>query len=184
MRQSDAVRKLICYRVGSTACMGEMKMKSKSLARILFSLTTLGVSAHLFAQVAAQAIPMQRPGRSLSYAQLPLTFERNQGQADSQVKFLARGTGYSAFLTSGGIVLSLRPAGASFPVARDQAAKGKSAKVEKSILQFKLLGAVQHPQVVGEDVQPGVANYFIGKDPKKWRTNVPTYAQVRYRNVY
>jgi hypothetical protein len=31
---------------------------------------------------------------------------------------------------------------------------------------------------------PGKANYFIGKDPTHWRTNVPTYAKVHYRDVY
>ncbi|HXW16502.1 MAG TPA: SBBP repeat-containing protein, partial [Terriglobia bacterium] len=31
---------------------------------------------------------------------------------------------------------------------------------------------------------PGKANYFIGNDPSKWRTNVPTYAKVRYESVY
>ena len=31
---------------------------------------------------------------------LPLSFERNQGQTDAQVKFLARGNGYAVFLTS------------------------------------------------------------------------------------
>ena len=29
-----------------------------------------------------------------------------------------------------------------------------------------------------------VGDYFIGNDPKKWRTNVPTYAEVRYSSVY
>ena len=28
------------------------------------------------------------------------------------------------------------------------------------------------------------ANYFIGNDPDKWRTNVPTYAKVQYQDVY
>ena len=28
------------------------------------------------------------------------------------------------------------------------------------------------------------ANYFIGNDLKKWRANIPTYARVRYRDVY
>jgi hypothetical protein len=27
-------------------------------------------------------------------------------------------------------------------------------------------------------------NYFIGNDRSKWRTNIPTYQQVRYQNVY
>lgn len=31
---------------------------------------------------------------------------------------------------------------------------------------------------------PSKSNYFIGNDPKKWYTNVPTYAKVKYPEVY
>ena len=48
---------------------------------------------------------------------------------------------------------------------------------------MKLVGA-QHPAAEALDELPGKANYFIGNDPKRWRTNVPTYAKVRYRDVY
>ena len=34
-----------------------------------------------------------------TYGKLPLAFEVNQGQTDSQVKFLSRGRGYTLFLT-------------------------------------------------------------------------------------
>jgi hypothetical protein len=51
-------------------------------------------------------------------------------------------------------------------------------------LRVKLLGADSAARVVGEEELPGKANYFIGKDPKKWRTNVPTYAKVNYHDVY
>ncbi|MBV5272539.1 MAG: hypothetical protein JZU52_02480, partial [Lamprocystis purpurea] len=40
------------------------------------------------------------------YGKLPYTFEANGGQADAAVKFLARGPGYSLFLTPGEAVLS------------------------------------------------------------------------------
>ena len=47
---------------------------------------------------------------------MPLSFEANQGQTDSQVKFLSRGDGYSLFLTSHEAVFTLRPsAGAKAP---------------------------------------------------------------------
>jgi uncharacterized protein (TIGR03437 family) len=49
---------------------------------------------------------------------------------------------------------------------------------------MKLVGANPRPQVVGFDELPGKSNYFIGNDPAKWRTNVPTYAKVRFQNVY
>src|SRR5512139_3727594 len=42
-----------------------------------------------------------------NYGKLPLSFEANQGQTDSQVKFLAHGRGYALFLTPTQAVLSL-----------------------------------------------------------------------------
>jgi hypothetical protein len=124
-----------------------------------------------------------------SYGNLPLTFEANQGQTSSEVKFLSRGKGYTAFLTAGGIVLSLRPnqpvpVQPMSDVAPNVAAPNKSQPPVGATLQFMLLGAGQNPVVIGEDPLPGRVNYFIGRDPAKWRTNVPTYARVRYRNVY
>ena len=49
---------------------------------------------------------------------------------------------------------------------------------------MNLVGADAAPRVEGLEELPGKANYFIGNDPKKWRTNVPTYAKVNYCAVY
>jgi hypothetical protein len=49
---------------------------------------------------------------------------------------------------------------------------------------MKLLGANATAQVKGLEELPGKANYFLGNDPKRWSTNVPTYAKVNYHNVY
>jgi hypothetical protein len=49
---------------------------------------------------------------------------------------------------------------------------------------MSLVGAAPKPLVSGLDELPGKANYFVGNDPAKWRTNVPTYAKVHYRDVY
>src|SRR2546427_8131159 len=43
-----------------------------------------------------------------TYGKLPLGFEANQGQTDSQVQFLARGGGDNLFLTSAAAALSLQ----------------------------------------------------------------------------
>jgi hypothetical protein len=152
-----------------------------------------------------------------SYGKLPLTFEANQGQTDSQVKFLSRGRGYALFLTGNDAVLSLRSQ--KRPVAQhsslnaatylpktktvDQSSQfaGLPALLEKpqslradaalreetpaaDVLRLKLVGANSKSKVVGIDELPGKSNYFIGNDPKKWRTNVPNYAKVRYQDVY
>src|SRR5437660_4342155 len=110
-----------------------------------------------------------------NYGKLPLTFEANRGQTDPSVRFVSRGPGYTAFLTSDGMVLSLR----ANHIATGDGAVHPS---KKATLQFRLLGATKNPSVVGEVPQRGRVNYFIGNDPDKWRRNVPTYNQVRYKN--
>jgi hypothetical protein len=49
---------------------------------------------------------------------------------------------------------------------------------------MKLVGASPNPKIVGTDELPGKSNYFIGNDAKKWLTNVPNYAKVKYADVY
>jgi hypothetical protein len=59
--------------------------------------------------VAATAKPGAEPAR-LKVAQVPLSFESNQGQTDSAVKFFSRGDGYALFLTPTEAVFKLRHA--------------------------------------------------------------------------
>ena len=115
-----------------------------------------------------------------SYGKLPLSFEANQGQVDPKVKFLSRGKGYNLYLTSTEAVLVLQKRG----VIEDQSAQKIAEPVQESILRMKLVGANPHSKVKGQDILPGKGNYFIGQDPSKWRTDIPTYAKVRYEGVY
>ncbi|TMG77584.1 MAG: hypothetical protein E6H80_00745, partial [Betaproteobacteria bacterium] len=123
---------------------------------------------------------------SESYGRLPLHFEVNRGQTDKDVRFLARGPGYSLYLTAGEAVLVLaKPNPDAKRDARSpQARREAPADVKSIALRMSLVGAARQPRVSGLEEQPGKANYFIGKDPAKWRTNIPTYATVHYREVY
>jgi len=53
-----------------------------------------------------------------------------------------------------------------------------------SVVRLQLVGANPSAAVAGEAELPGKANYFIGNDPKQWRTNVPTYGRVKYQGLY
>jgi hypothetical protein len=59
---------------------------------------------------ATAAVAPEPPSRQLAetYGKLPLQFEANRGQTDPRVRFLARGNGYTLFLTSTEAVLVLR----------------------------------------------------------------------------
>ena len=102
-----------------------------------------------------------------AYAKLPLTFEANNGQTDSQVRYLARGSGYTIFLTEKDAVIKLQ----------DRQGDGV-------VLRLKVADANEGAQIDARDQLPGKSNYFIGNDPSKWRTNVPMFSQVRYGDVY
>ena len=124
-----------------------------------------------------------------AYSNLPLSFEPNQGQVDAQVKFLSRGSGYTLFLTSTEAVLVLRKPVA--PAGRDErgttltpADAQDSQATARPVVRMKLVGSNPVSQVIGLEELPGKSNYFIGNDPDKWRTNIPHYAQVKYRDVY
>src|SRR3989454_4213011 len=121
----------------------------------------------------------------VTYGKLPLIFEANQGQTDPQVKFLSRGSGYTLFLTPTEAVLTLTKADAQ--AKRRFSGETSLAEPEKqaaTVLRMKLLGANPTPRVTGVEELCGRSNYFIGNDPAKWRANVPTYANVEYRDVY
>jgi hypothetical protein len=53
------------------------------------------------------ATPLTRP-RLWDFGRMPLYFEANEGQTDQAVQYLARGPGYTVFLTPTEAVLMLR----------------------------------------------------------------------------
>jgi hypothetical protein len=89
---------------------------------------------------------------------------------DGQVKYLARGRSYTLFLTSRAAVLSLR--------------SGRAGQPATACLRLSLRGAAVTPVIRGEEKLPGQSHYFLGNDPGQWRMHVPTYARVRYQQVY
>jgi hypothetical protein len=97
-------------------------------------------------------------GRSLS-------FEANQGQADSKIRFLARGQGYSLLLSDTEALLKLP--GGKLPWIRMQ-----------------YIGANPEPRVTGSDLTEAKSHYFLGNNPRAWRTNIPHYAKVGYEGLY
>ncbi len=52
------------------------------------------------------------------------------------------------------------------------------------VFSMKLVGTIRNARVTGLEELSGKSNYFLGDDPKKWRTNLPTYAKVKYTNIY
>ncbi len=150
--------------------------------------------------------PSTRASLLEGYARNPLVFEANQGQADSNVKFLSRGAGYALFFTRSEATVVLRRPQADFgqnsskpdgEVATRKptfGAQGRTAEAPTpnrardaqsfAVMRFRFVGANPAPRIVGTEPLPGKVNYFIGNDPKQWRSDIATYAQVRYQDMY
>jgi hypothetical protein len=127
------------------------------------------------AQVAAAAAPTSP---QVAYSRLPLVFEANHGQIASPVQFLARGQGYTLWLTPTEAMLAFARHGHS------SASPAATEQLAAPVVRMTLLGAHPAPQVMGKEVLPGKVHYVRGRDPTHWRTHVPTYAKVHYRAVY
>lgn len=123
-------------------------------------------------RAARAGIPPASAQRAASALSLPLFFEPNQGQTDPQVKFLARGAGYSLFLTANEAVLEMQPSAVS-----RQRSTG-------NVIRMRLEGANSPARVSGVEPLRGKSNYFIGNDPAKWHRNIPQFARVNYSSVY
>ena len=107
--------------------------------------------------------PRRVPHAPVVRAGIPILFETNAGQTDESVRFLARARGHTLFVTE-----------------RAEAV----LKYKGGFVKMSLVGANESPVIEGAEKQHAKANYFIGRDRSKWRTNVPMHQRVVCRAVY
>jgi len=93
---------------------------------------------------------------------IPLTFEPNTGQTAKQVRYLGHAPQATLWFTDTEVVLGLKNAN----------------------LRMRFAGGKPSPKLEAEDPTPGRSNYFVGKDPGRWRMDVPQFGKIRYRDVY
>ena len=144
---------------------------------IIAALFVLGCSAAAHAQSGASTAAHTaalRVRAERNFANLPLRFEENRGQTDARVKFLARGPGYTLFLTGKEAVFAfLAPR-----VKMNGRANGAAA------LRLRFENVDPRARIAGQDEQPGKTNYFPSGDRSTWHTGIPSYSAVVYRSVY
>ncbi|HEX3203848.1 MAG TPA: SBBP repeat-containing protein, partial [Nitrospiraceae bacterium] len=103
-----------------------------------------------------------------------LRFERNDGQADSRVRFLSRGRNYTLFLTADEAVFAIADA-APVPQADQSRAH---------VLRIQFVDGSSAAGVRGLDPLPGTSHYLVGADPSKWQTDVPNFGRVLIEDLY
>ncbi|HEV2472244.1 MAG TPA: SBBP repeat-containing protein, partial [Chthonomonadales bacterium] len=63
-------------------------------------------------------------------------------------------------------------------------AKPSAGKAVTSQVALTFPGSMSNPQIQAAGRLPGVVSYLAGNDPSKWKRAIPTYARIRYHNLY
>lgn len=161
-----------------------------ALALVAFSvslmgarLPVMGASTRGGAAGPVHLSPARLTALRRQYARLPLRFEANRGQFDPRVQFVARGSGYTLFLTPGGAALALA-APQKTGLTADGLPDWTQPEGVGALLWLTMAGANTHASMAGLQRLHGVSNYFVGKNRRSWRAKVPAYARVTMRHVY
>ena len=96
-------------------------------------------------------------------AKQSMNFEENRGQWPSSTKFVAR---------KGVITVVLETDGISFREGR------------RDLFRIRFEGASQSVALTGEERLPAHHNYYIGNDPRSWKSWVPAFQSVLYQGLY
>ncbi len=119
-----------------------------------------------------------------------MAFVENQGQFDPAACFMARRGGMSIRVETAALALRLevRSHDAS-SVGRSQWITGTTAITNEDpswrgiAVRLAFENALPTAVVTGRNPLPGDFNYFIGRDPARWRTRVPGYGAVAYEGL-
>lgn len=121
-----------------------------------------------------------------TYGRLPLYFIKNEGQLSKQVKFYEKGGGHSTFFTNKGVYLSLVKGKKRDKNLSDVSPPKTNPEpmMMAELVKLMPVGANKNTEIVAEGTLEGKVNYFTGTDAGKWKTDIPTYKAVVYKELY
>ncbi len=117
----------------------------------------------------------QNSGTARVSMKAPLAFVPTEKSSQSGVDFSVNGPSYAVELSSGFAELALAP--------RLKGQMQAGINPEPAFIRMTLVGAAKQAPIPQSELS-SKANFFQGSDSANWRTDVPMYGRVLYRNVY
>jgi hypothetical protein len=143
------------------------------MKRILFGFLVLSLCLVLNAgygtasqSVSTGTLPLS-PALRAAFGRMPLYFVENRGQLDSRVGYYVQGKDETLYFGAEGVTLAL----------------AKAADGSRWVIKLDFLGANPDIRPVGEDESGAVVSYFKD-EPEKWKTGLPAYARIIYRELW
>ncbi|MEE9553720.1 MAG: SBBP repeat-containing protein, partial [candidate division Zixibacteria bacterium] len=125
---------------------------------------------------------------------MPLAFAENQGQFGEKTLFKANVGGATFYFCPDEVAYLFvrdtdelleddilgRP---EIPGMPDKMNRPRYKK-ESMLIKARFIGANPNPEVIGTDRLSHNNNYFYGNNQSKWRTDVPNYSTIIYKDIY
>lgn len=121
-------------------------------------------------------------------------FIENRGQLDEAARYYRPGTRAAVHFTAEAVVFDFRDdtIGAQEAASRGKASPGPSGSNDADglsssrghVLRIRFVDANPNPDIEAQNLLPTRYNYFIGNDPGRWRSDVPAFGEVVYRDLW
>jgi hypothetical protein len=167
--------------------MGDFMKSHSVIFVLLFSLAVAGASLGQPAITENGSFAL----KSIDYYSRALAFTQNDGQFGEETRFRAEAGGATIFLCDNEVAyLFSRDTDEllddGITGARELPHKFNRPRYKKEFTMLKahFIGANEDVEVIGEELLSQYNNYFLGNDPAEWRTDVPNYESITYRNIY
>jgi hypothetical protein len=127
------------------------------------------------------------------YKKKPLSFVPNKGQVDEKVCYHTRGPGSSIFFTPEAAVFSFieKPKIEKefdeenvFDRRRERFLKEEEQQAKGVAVYLRYLDANPDVRIKGRCEGTGKVNYFKGNDPKKWISNLSSFEEIEYKELW
>ncbi len=143
-------------------------------------------------RMVARRGPIARQAETGASGSLPFWFEplpsdtKGEGRGKRGAgDDLAQSGGFLA--RAGGMLVEVRPGELTLHAVKEGSGRreeGRTASAPPAPVRLRMVGVRSGLCAVGEQLLPGKVNYLIGRDPSRWRRNVPLYGRVRVPDLY
>src|SRR5579871_3906788 len=152
-----------------------------TLTKFLVSVAFTGLVSNVMAADGqrSQVDPSQLLGR------VPLAFETNVGQTDPQVKYFARGSGYTAFLTANEAVLELTKRTLRHTAGTPNDASGAERgtyDITSATVRMRFLDATSQPTTIPSTAVPAQISYLSANHGSPSRPEL--FQKISYLDVW
>ncbi len=107
-------------------------------------------------------------------------FTPNAGQWQQHILYQTEINHGQIYFESSGYVLQMH----NKNLLQDEHHVHPEAQIQMHAHKVSFVGALPNTETVHEQPQSGYTNYFLGNDPKHWKSGVKSYAKLTYKNVW